>query len=295
MKIAFFELEKEGLFSDLEKGHSIFYPHRLDEIPDVDVLCFRTKSKITKDVIDKLPNLKLIITRTVGVDHIDSEYAKEKNITVANIPDYGAHIIAEHAFCLLLAGMRKLKKANANVNQGFFSYSDLLGKSLRGKTLGVIGTGKIGMEVIKIAQGFGMEIMAYDLIKKEGIRYVDLNELLEKSDILTLHIPLTNETQYLVNKETIKKMKDGVILINTARGGLINTDDLIDALKSDKFYFVGLDVLENEEKFTREHKLLKFENVLITPHMAFYTEDALKNIYTAVVGIINDFNRNLKP
>ena len=288
------------LFTDIEDGVP------LDELPsdvfeesvnhldlakfkDVEILSCRSKSKISKEIMDEFPELKLICTRTVGVDHIDVDYAKSKNIEIFNIPDYGSHAIAEHVFALILTGMRKIKQADYKVRNGEFSFSGLKGSSLKGKTLGVLGTGKIGESVIDIAKGFGMKIIAYDVVKKDGINYVELDELFKDSDVMTLHLPLLDSTKYIINKESISKMKKEVVLINASRGELINTKDLIE--NKDKFSFIGLDVLENEKKFNLDHPLLNLDNVLITPHIAFYTEDTIKKTYELTLKKIKEFAR----
>ena len=295
MKIAFFDMEDdcEKYIDKLRKNHDVSYYNEKINLNNLDtnieILSFRSISKINKNIIDKLPKLKLLLTRTVGIDHIDTKYAKKKGIKVINIPDYGAHNIAEYLFALLLAGIKNIIKAREKTKSGDFSFKGLKGISLKGKTLGVIGTGNIGYEVITRAKVFGMNIIAYDIIKKPDIKYVELNELLSKSDIITLHIPLLKETKYIINEKSISLMKDNAILINTARGQLIDTKALIKALKKNKFLFVGLDVLEDEENFSKNNELLKFDNVLITPHIAFYTDEAMENVYKETIKAIENF------
>ena len=292
-KFIFLDKEEESEFLDnIARENNIeFYSEGvneiIDNIKDSEVLTCRSKSKFTKDVFDQLPNLKFLITRTVGMDHIDLEEAKKRDIIVKNILDYGCSYIAEHAFALLLSGIRKIRDADKKVKEGDFSFTNLKGLGLNGKTLGVVGTGRIGEAVINIAKGFGMNIIAYDVIKKEGITYVELDELLEKSDIITLHVPLLKQTEHIINEESIKKMKENVVLINIARGELIDTEALIKNVG--KFKFIGLDVLEDEKNFTKDHPLSKFDNVLITPHIGFYTEETLKNIYDITLQYIKEF------
>lgn len=286
MKAAFFEIENKDY--DGLNFKKALNNKDLKKIKDIEILSTRSKSKINKEVIDALPNLKYILTRTVGIEHIDIEYAKKRGILVSNIPDYCSNSVAEHVFALLLCGVRKIIECNKRVKRGKFSYRGLEDSIiLKGKTFGVIGTGKIGEEVIKIAKGFGMKVIAYDIIKKEGIEYVDLDELFRKADIISLHLPLTDSTKHIINKESIKKMKEGVILINNSRGELINTKDLIE--NKDKFYFIGLDVLENEKEFSKEHELNKLNNVLITPHSAFCARETIENIYEQTIELIDDF------
>ena len=290
--------EKNNYLKELKKEHDVrVYDENvsevLDEIKDAEIISCRTKSKFSKDVIDKFSNLKLIVTRTVGVDHLDVEYCKSKNIEVKNVEDYGSYVVAEHVFALLLSGTRNILKAYKKVKKGEFNFKNLKGYSLNGKVLGVVGTGKIGEEVIKRAKGFGMEIIAFDVVKKDelvknfNIRYVELDELFKESDVITLHVPLLEQTRHMINNESISKMKEGVILINAARGELIKTEDLINNIK--KFYFVGLDVLEDENSFSKENRLLKFKNVLITPHIGFYSSESLKKTYEVSLEKIREF------
>lgn len=290
--------EKNNHLKELKKEHEVrVYDENvnevLDEIKDAEIISCRTKSKFSKEIIDKFSNLKLILTRTVGVDHIEIEYCKSKNILVKNVPDYGSDVVAEHVFGLLLSGTRNILKAYKKVKKGEFNFKNLKGYSLKGKILGVVGTGKIGEEVIKRAKGFGMEIIAFDVAKKEemvknfNVKYVELDELFRESDVITLHVPLLEQTKHMINNESISKMKDGVILINTARGELIKTEDLVNNIK--KFYFVGLDVLEDENDFSKENKLLKFKNVLITPHIGFYSAESLKKTYEITLENIREF------
>ncbi|MFA9289296.1 MAG: 2-hydroxyacid dehydrogenase [Weeksellaceae bacterium] len=248
----------------------------------IEGLTIKTGCSADKNTLSRFPDLKLLITRTVGIDHIDLEYCKQKGIAVYRIVDYGAFNIAEHTFALMLAGTRHLLDSWSEVQQGRFTYQGHLGFALRDKTIGVIGTGRIGREVIHIAHGFNMKIIAHDQehhhesIKKYGYRYVEMDELLAQSDVITLHAPLTDETRHMIDDAAIMKMKQGVVLINTARGGLVDTVALIKHIE--RFRFVGLDVIEGEDTFSAEHPLLKQENVLITPHMAFYSDASVKKI-----------------
>lgn len=248
----------------------------------IEVLTINAYSKIDKNLLNFFPKLKLLLTRSVGTDHLDLFSCRKKKIKVINIPDYGSEIIAEHAMALLLSGCRQIVKADKFVRKGEFHYENFLGLALSGKTLGVIGTGKIGLAFIKIAKGFNLNILAYDIYKNQKAEkdlkfsYVSFEELIKKSDIISLHIPFSLETKHLINETVINQMKNDVILINTSRGGIIDTQALIKAIK--KFRFVGLDVLEDEKNFNKNHPLLKFKNVLITPHIAFLTDKSIKNI-----------------
>lgn len=252
------------------------------ELANTEAISIKSISKADKSTLSKFPKLKLLITRTVGTDHIDLEYCKQKGIVVKNIFDYGAFNIAEHAFALLLAGTRNIISTQKEIRAGKFSFKGHLGFALQGKTLGVVGTGRIGLEVIKRANVFGMKVVAYDVIQNEkaakelGFVYVTLETLAKESDVITLHAPYIPSTHHIINSNVIKLMKDGVILINTARGELIDTKALIANIS--RFRFVGLDVLEEEKNFTKNHPLLKFKNVVITPHIAFYSDESVKKI-----------------
>lgn len=261
----------------------------------ITVLSLKTQSLITKEVIEAFPRLKIIVTRTVGVDHIDLNSCKERKVAVYHIPNYGPQHVAQHAIALMLTGARNIIPADYNTHKGNFSYKNFLGISLEGKTLGVIGTGKIGLEVIKIAKSLGMKILAFDIYQNKkaaqelAFKYVTLEDLLKNSDAVTLHIPSTPETKYILNKKTIPLMKKGAILVNTARGDLVDTKALIKNIA--KFHAVCLDVLEDEHKFSKNNPLLQFKNVIITPHCAFYTDESLKIIAQETQENIKRFQR----
>jgi lactate dehydrogenase-like 2-hydroxyacid dehydrogenase len=261
----------------------------------IEIISVRSQSQMDKYVLENLPKLKLLITRTVGLDHIDVKMCQERGIIVRNIPDYGASNIAEHAFALLLAGSRKIVQADREVHKGKFSYENYLGAALKGKTLGVIGTGRIGLELIKRAKAFEMNILAYDILKNERatkeikFHYVSLDNLLKTSDFISLHVPLLPKTKYMIGGREIRKMKQGVILINTSRGEIINTADLIKYIK--KFSAVCLDVVEDEKNFSVKNPLLKFDNVIITPHIAFYTDESIERIAQITQDYIKNFER----
>lgn len=272
--------------------------NHIDDIKEkehIQALSCKSASYITAEVLKHVPQLKLIITRTVGADHIDLTACKEKHIAVYHIPDYGAHNIAEHAFGLLIAGARCIVKAHNHVHTGTFSYKPFFGTSLKDRTLGVLGTGKIGLELIKRAQAFGMRVIASDKkcnVEKGnalGFACVSLDELLAHADMISLHIPLLPETKHLINEERIMRMKDGVILVNTARGGIIDTQALIKHIK--KFKAVCLDVLEDERSFSLNHPLLAYDNVIITPHIGFYTDNALYNIARETAACVKRFEQ----
>lgn len=257
----------------------------IDACAGADVIsCFIT-TRFTKAVIEKLPALKLLCTRSVGHDHIDLATCGKRGITVCNVPDYGSHVIAEHVFALLLSTLRHVQEGYEKVREGTFDYHGLRGMALRGKTIGIVGTGKIGRCVARIARGFGMNMLAVDqcrtleLVDRLGVRYVTLPELLAASDIITLHIPGTPDTEHMINTAAFASMKDGVTLVNTARGSLIDSHALLDALNGGRVAHALLDVLEHEQNFEENKELIRHPNVVTTPHIAFYADDSMRNMY----------------
>lgn len=312
MRIVFLEIEEweKQYLSKKLTGYSLeYYNEHLNEellkkLNDVDILSVFIYSSLTAEVLDKMPKLKLIVTRSMGFDHIDMDYCKKHGITVSNVPIYGANTVAEHAFALLLAISRKIIPSVERTRGGSFEVENIRGFDLHGKTIGVIGIGHIGKEVVKIAHGFGMKVIAYtrhpseELAKELKVTFHTLNELLQLSDVITLHLPLSKETHHILNKRNIGKCKKGSVLINTARGGLIETEAILYALEKGIFKAVGLDVLEEECGIKEErelltgkfietcdlrtqlynHVLLRREDVLITPHNAFNSTEALNTI-----------------
>ncbi|RMD46844.1 MAG: hydroxyacid dehydrogenase [Aquificota bacterium] len=283
---------------------------------DADIVSVFIYSQVNKDVIDKMKNLKLIITRSATYEHIDVNYAKEKNILVANVPGYGNNTVAEFTFAMILALARKVKPMIKNTMQKNFSREGLMGIDIMGKTIGIIGTGRIGAYVARIAHGFGMKILAYDrskkpeLIEKYGVEYVGLEELLSRSDIVTVHLPYTKSTKYTINRFNIKLMKLDAMLINTSRGAVVEVDAVVEALKEGRLAGgVALDTLEGEADVSKEEELLKREelpaikleraaekyyilnedNVILSPHLAYYTKDALERILDICVEEIKRF------
>jgi D-lactate dehydrogenase len=254
-----------------------------------------------RSVLERLPSLKLLCTRSVGFDHIDMAYCREKGITVCNVPDYGSHVIAEHVFALLLGTLRHIVTGTERVRSGVFSYHGLRGMALRDKTLGVVGTGKIGKKVVEIAHGFGMRILAADvyqsaeIVEKYGVTYVDRDELFAKSDIITLHAPAMAETRHMINAEAIARMKKGVILVNTARGSLVDSEALLRALEGGHVAYALLDVLENESNMDHDKALVHHPRVVTTPHIAFYADDSVRTMYADCFESIAQFRRGEKP
>jgi D-lactate dehydrogenase len=250
---------------------------------DADVLLVRDQfGKVTAEVMDACPHLKLIVTRSAGYDHIDLVAARARGIVVCNVPDYGAHMIAEHAFGLMLAVARNICKGHERYRQvRRFDDSGLGGVELYGKTLGVVGTGRIGRHSIRIGTGFGMNVVAFDVLQDErlatelGFCYLPLNEVLARSDFLTLHVSLSESTWHLIGADTLAHVKPGAILVNTSRGPVVDTAALKEALASGRLRGAGLDVLEEER--TAYHDFGD-ASVVITPHLGWHTEEARDRI-----------------
>ncbi len=268
---------------------------------DAEVISTFITTKFPKEILTQLPNLKLLCTRSVGFDHIDNAYCAERGIIVAHVPDYGSHVIAEHVFALLLATLRHIQEGNRRVTSGVFDYRGLRGMTLQGKTLGIIGTGKIGKKVAEIAHGFGMKILAFDvyqapeIVEKYGVQYVTQDELYAQSDIISLHAPSLPSTKGMINRESIAKMKNGVIIVNTARGALINAKDLVEALDAGKVKHALLDVLEHESSMEEDSALVKHPKVITTPHIAFYADDSVRNMYNDCFESIAQWQKGEKP
>jgi D-lactate dehydrogenase len=274
-----------------------------------------TNDKANRETLKALKDIgvKYIATRTMGTDHIDIDKAKELGLKVANVPHYSPYSVAEHSVALMLALNRNLLSANLKVKNYDFRLKGLVGFNMNDKTVGILGAGEIGAVSAKILNGLGCKILIYDIKKNEELidkynaQYVDIDELCEKSDIITIHAPLTDETKHMVNSEQINKMKDGVMLINTARGAICKTEDLIEGLSSGKIGYLGMDVYENEtglffEDHSTEHikdnlfiNLLGYKNVLITAHQAFLTREAIKDDMDATLENLKAWYREEKP
>jgi D-lactate dehydrogenase len=322
MKIAFFEVEdwERDYLKERLPGHELrFYRNTLDaagagEVKDVEVLSVFIYSPINKAVLEQLPQLKLIVTRSTGFDHIDLDECKRRNIKVCNVPSYGENTVAEHTFALILSLSRNLYKATIKRLTSDFSTQGLRGFDLKGKTLGVVGTGRIGLHVIRIAKGFGMNVLAFDthpsdiLAEVLDFTYVPLEKLLQESQIVTLHVPYNKYTHHLINAERLALMPRGSFLINTARGAIVDTEALIKALSSGRLAGAGLDVLEGEEFIKEETDvlregykqevltviakneiLLRRQNVVYTPHIGFDSQEALERILDTTVNNINNY------
>jgi D-lactate dehydrogenase len=311
--------EKDKAQAALAGHEVIFHEGSLDgasyETEGVECLCVFVNSHVTKDVIDSFPALRLVATRSTGYDHIDIAHAHEKGIVVANVPAYGQRTVAEFVFALLLAVARRVIEGKERVNGGSFSPEGLQGFDLSGKTIGVVGTGAIGRNVIRIARGFSMDVLAFDLHQDEsfareaGFSYVSMDDLLARSDVVTLHVPENPHTKGLMNAEAFSKMKKDAYLINTSRGGVIVTEALVDALREERIAGAALDVLEEEGYVEDElsllgtahpsdaslrtlllnHYLIAHPRVLVTPHMAFNTAEAVERILQTTFETLRSF------
>ena len=262
-------------------------------------------SAMTLEVLRGL-GVELVLMRCAGFDAVNVDFAKSVGMRVTRVPAYSPHAVAEYAVALMLSLNRKIQRASWRTRDGNFSLNGLMGFDMYGKTLGVIGTGKIAKVLIGILRGFGMKVLAYDLYPDHAfaeanqVSYVSLDELYAGSDIISLHCPLTPETEYIINRESIAKMKKGVMIINTGRGRLIHSEDLIEGLKNKQVGFAGLDVYEEEEPYFYKDKsdkvidddtlarLLSFNNVILTSHQAFFTEEATTNIALTTFNNIED-------
>ncbi|HQI00231.1 MAG TPA: hydroxyacid dehydrogenase [Deltaproteobacteria bacterium] len=333
MKIAIFEAEpwEQDLFSRLDRENEILFRKEPLSISnaagfaDVQIISTFIYSSLGEDVLRLLPSLELIATRSTGFDHIALGYCRDHDIKISNVPSYGSCTVAEHVFGLILTISRRLTEAIDRTRSGNFSLEGLKGFDLHGKVLGVIGTGNIGLCVIRIARGFDMEVVAFDVKRRDdiargmGFTYLDMSELLRRSDIITLHVPASEKTRNLISFDQFEIMKQGAIIINTSRGSLVNVEALLSALAGGRVSAAGLDVLPEEPVireeaellrsiFQRRHNLealladqvlLRMRNVYITPHSAFYTQEALLDILNTTVENIEAFVRgspmNLVP
>jgi D-lactate dehydrogenase len=281
---------------------------------DAEIVSIFIRSNVSRSAIERLPNLRLVAARSTGFDRIDLDCCNERGIAVANVPAYGENTVAEHTFALILTLTRKVHKAYIRTTRGDFSLDGLEGVDLKDRTLGVVGTGRIGLHAIRIAKGFGMNVLAFDvkpapiLAEVLGFQYVPLDDLLHRSDIVSLHVPLLPQTRHLMNRERFSQMKPGAFLVNTARGGVVDTDALIWALDEGILGGAGLDVIEGEELVGEEdryldeaaaeeklrvlalqHVLLLRENVILTPHMAFFSREAEERILETTAENITGF------
>jgi len=312
MKVAFLEIkdwEREYLKKRLSDVECFFSekqlaPELMPELRECTVLSPFIYSQVSAEVVAALPALKLVATRSTGYDHVDLAACAARSVAVANVPTYGENTVAEHTFALMLSLSRKIHQSYMRVSRGDFSLEGLTGFDLKEKTLGVVGAGKIGLHVIKIGRGFGMRVLAYDPFRNSflrellGFEYVEMEELLAASDIVTLHMPYSEAAHHFMDRGKFSKMKRGALFINTARGRLVDTEALLEALESGGVAGAGLDVVEGEELIQQEeqlldtktqtleklqavvrtHVLFRHENVIFTPHNAFNSQEALQRI-----------------
>ena len=337
MKIVFVETEddEQPFFAESLAGHDVEFVDEIGDVPaDAEIVSVFVNSHVGPEFLRRHPKLKLVASRSSSCDHLDAKAAARRKVVLAHVPDYGAATVAEHTFALILGVTRRLRHCLDTKNRGRGSVERLRGRELRGKTLGVVGTGRVGRMVITIGKAFGMECVAFDnepdasLANKVGFRYVTLDRLLRVSDVITLHIPLNKRTRHMLSARRLARCKPGFILINTARGALVDIDALLDGLKSGHVGGVGLDVLEDEaafradtsriigaqivqkihaistpggdpsrrqerlrelESIMRNRQLLSHENVFFTPHVGFNSVEAIERINIGTVQIIRDF------
>jgi len=326
MKVAFYDLEgweisiikrrlKGKNFKILTSSKEGFDHTKLKDVKKVEILS--TTSRLDKNLIKALPDLKLISVRSTGYDNVDIDFCKKKGIAVTNVPVYGEETVAEYTFGLILTLSRKMSMTFLRTLFGMFERRDLRGMDLSGKTIGVVGTGRIASRVIKMAHAFEMKILCYDLYPKQELvdkynaKYVELNRLLSNSDVITIHVPYTKDTHHLINEDSIKLIKKGTLLINAARGAIVDTTAVLRALEDGRLGGVALDTFEGEEiligqesvlrksdedlplavsfkKSIEATRLLRFRNVVLTPHNAFNTKEAVKRILnTSLDGIVS--------
>lgn len=325
MKIAFFsaKLYDRAFFNKCNEqyGFHIEYlethlgPHIVNAVEKgTDVVCVFVNDRLTEEVINVLAGkgVKIIALRCAGFNNVNLDAAKRHGIRVCRVPAYSPEAVAEHAVAMLLTLNRKTHKAYNRVREQNFALNGLLGFNLHGRTAGVIGTGKIGKAFCRIMLGFGCRVVACDPfedreLKEAGVQYVSLHALLGAADIISLHCPLTPENRYLINKDALDNMKRRITLINTSRGGLLNTKDVIEALKSGRIAYLGIDVYEQEEKlFFKDlsgsiiadddiQRLMSFPNVLVTGHQASFTEEALTEIATVTLRSIATLGQGKMP
>lgn len=308
MKIAFFEIrpgEKE-FFQTKLSAHELYFsgePINLATLPqkDFEVISTHTNSKIDKSTIETLPNLKLIATRTTGYDHIDITSATAKGIIVCNVPTYGEVTVAEYTFALILSLARRIPIAYNRVRSGEFHTDGLEGFDLNGKTIGIVGTGHIGVNVIKIARGFGMKVIAFDAFPNQnlqadlGFTYATLDDLYKQSDIITFHVPGLPQTTHMLNMSHLDTLKKGIYIINTSRGSVVETAALVQGLDKEIIAGVAIDVMEEETHLienaeaTLENHLINHPNVIVTPHNAFNTVEAKQRITETTLANIENF------
>jgi D-lactate dehydrogenase len=265
------------------------------ELAHVEVLAPFITTQVDRTLLDQLPSLKLLCTRSAGTDHLDLATCRERGITVCSVPDYGPHVIAEHAFALLLSAVRHIPAGHERVKGGSFSWRGLQGIALRGKTFGVVGTGRIGQAAAHIAAGFGMRVIAFDVFQNADLPYVSWEELWQQADVVSLHAPLLPSTQGMVNATTLQHCKPGVIIVNTARGGLMDEAALLEALDAGRVRLALLDALVDEKNLSQQQRLVQHPRVVVTPHIAFYADDSIARMYDVTIQSIREWQAGQTP
>ena len=331
--IGFFEVKEEFEHSIISKAFEgcKIYSETLqeviehkgeEEVKNLKVLSIFIYSKANEEYLSRCENAEFIITRSMGKNHIDSNYCEHRGIQVSNVNKYGENTVAEFTFALMLAISRKIIKSVEKVKRGDFDFTNLQGFDLKGKTIGLIGFGNIGQKFAQMCKGFEMNIIAYDAFADKlqnraqelGVTFVSLDEIYTNSDIISLHVPLLPQTEHIINEESISKMKKGIIILNTSRGELMDTQAVLDGLNSGSIGYVGLDVIEGEcmmkeenelareikdsssknvcnmQTLVRDHLLINHKNAYITPHNAFNTRDAIQRILDSTIEQIREFN-----
>lgn len=303
----FFNKENEKFGFELEYFETHLGPHIVNAIDQTDAVCVFVNDVVSAPVIDVLATkgIPIIALRCAGFNNVDLKAAQKHGIKICRVPSYSPEAVAEHAVALILTLNRKTHKAYNRVREQNFSLQGLLGFELHGKTIGVIGTGKIGAAFCRIMLGFGCQVLAFDLQHSEeliarGVQYLPKEQVLKQSGVISLHCPLNEHTRHLVNKDSIAQMKRGVMLINSSRGGLVDTLAVIDALKSGQLGYLAIDVYEQEEKiFFRDlssniieddtiQRLMSFPNVLVTAHQAFFTREAMQQIASVTLNNVRN-------
>ncbi len=331
MKIACFEIQgwEKKPFEKLKDSHEVIMTEAAvtekleNRFRDAEIISTFIYSELEEKTLAQFENLKFISTRSTGVNHIDSDYCREHHISVSNAPDYGQNTVAEHAFALIHTLSRHIPEAVARTRSGSFSQEGLQGFDLKGKVLGIIGTGEIGKNVIRIANGYKMKVLAFDIkhdedaAKRLGFQYTDMDDLLAKADILTLHVPGMEKTRNMIGEKEFARMKHGAVLINTARGFVVNVQAMLKALGEGKLAAAGLDVLPEEPAIREEAELLRSglaekenldtllaervladqPNVIITPHIGFNTHEAVERLLNSsvenIIAFIEENPKNL--
>jgi D-lactate dehydrogenase len=309
----YFEKFKDEYDIKISYYETSLKPNTAKLTKDFDAVCVFVNDVINKKTVEIIAKkgVKIIALRCAGFNNVDLDACKENNIKVVRVPAYSPEAVAEHAMALILTLNRKTHKAYNRVREGNFSLTNLIGFNLHKKVVGIVGTGKIGAAFCSIAKGFGCQVLAFDIhknkeLEKNGVKYVSLDELFNQSDVISLHCPLNEDTKHIVDKTSIEKMKKGVLLVNTSRGALVNTKDVIAGLKSKKIAFLGIDVYEQEENLffndlsesiIKDDLLMRlnsFPNVLITSHQAFFTVEAMTEITTTTLNNIKEFMNDEK-